>query len=159
MSLTVCPSIAPGASSASLLSMMKRTGVRGAPKLSWAAAVAVMSIILWLEGCRMLGLRLTVTMGADPQPMLVSCWQVPVLGSQESTVHGLPSSQMSCLPGWQVPLLHTSPAVQRFPSSHEPVLLVCRQPPLEQESVVHGLPSSQPEPASCWQVPVAGLQE
>ncbi len=50
---------------------------------------------------------------------LALCVQ-PVLASQASSLHGLPSSQPSLLPGAHVPLLHTSPTVHTLPSaSHE----------------------------------------
>jgi hypothetical protein len=78
---------------------------------------------------------------ALPSSHAPTCEQeVPV---QESTVHGSPSSQLSCVPLWQNPLLQTSPAVHGSPSLHEAVLLVCRQVSDEQESVVQTFPSSQ----------------
>ena len=67
----------------------------------------------------------------------------PPAGSQLSSVHGLPSSQLIALPAVQLPSLHTSEVVHRLPSSQGAVLLTWLQPPTGlQASVVHGLPSS-----------------
>ena len=64
-------------------------------------------------------------------------------GSQESSVHGLPSSQLRAAPV-QTPSEHMSPVVQAFPSSQGAVFGVLTQPVAgSQESSVHGLPSSQ----------------
>jgi hypothetical protein len=51
-------------------------------------------------------------------------WTHPVAGSQESSVHPLPSSQLSAGPPEHAPPLHTSPTVQASPSSHGAVLSV-----------------------------------
>ena len=50
--------------------------------------------------------------------------QVPVPGSHVSSVHGLTSSQLRGVPGWQVPPLHASPSVQALLSLHGSVLLL-----------------------------------
>src|SRR2546427_245463 len=68
----------------------------------------------------------------------------PVTASQASVVHTLPSSQLSGVPGLQVPPPHTSWPLQTVLSSHGFVLFVCPQPvTASQASVVHTLPSSQ----------------
>ena len=75
--------------------------------------------------------------------VLFACRQ-PLAGSQESVVHGLPSSQARVLPGWQAPAAQASPVVQTEPSEHGKLLLPCAQPPVgSQLSAVQGLPSSQ----------------
>src|SRR5207244_9222751 len=70
----------------------------------------------------------------------------PVAGSQESSVHGLPSSQLRAAPT-QTPSEHVSPVVQAFPSSHTVPAAASglEHAPVagSQESSVHGLPSSQ----------------
>lgn len=69
----------------------------------------------------------------------------PVVESQLSVVHGLPSSQSRGAPE-QDPPEHTSPVVQRSPSLQAAVLFVLTHvpPPMcVHESVVHGLSSSQ----------------
>jgi hypothetical protein len=51
-------------------------------------------------------------------------WTQPVAGSQESSVHGLLSSQPTAVPGWHDPPPQVSFAVQALPSSHDLALLV-----------------------------------
>src|SRR5439155_13596386 len=64
-------------------------------------------------------------------------------GLQESSVHTLPSSQLTAVPA-QVPFEHVSLLVQAFPSVQGAEFGVCRQPrPGSQLSFVHGFPSSQ----------------
>jgi hypothetical protein len=71
------------------------------------------------------------------------CWQ-PCTGSQESSVHGLPSSQFSGELGMHVPPPHTSAPLHTVPSAHETVFGVFAQPlTTEQVSSVHTLPSLQ----------------
>ncbi len=66
----------------------------------------------------------------------------PFLASQASVVQGLPSSQGSRAPGWQAPLPHWSPWVQRLPSLHGWTLLLKTQPNFRSQlSSVQGLPS------------------
>jgi hypothetical protein len=67
----------------------------------------------------------------------------PVTVSQESSVHGLPSSQTVGGPATQILLLHLSPEVQALPSSQFAVLAVWTQALALQESSVHGFASSQ----------------
>src|SRR5437667_392522 len=67
----------------------------------------------------------------------------PVGGSQESSVHGLPSSQLRAAPR-QLPSDPARRVVDLFPSSQGAVFGVLTQPVAgSQESSVHGLPSSQ----------------
>ncbi len=69
----------------------------------------------------------------------------PVAGSQPSSVQGLPSAHVAGEPPTHTPPAHTSPCVQKLPSSQGSVLATDAQPdPLAHASVVHGLPSSQP---------------
>jgi len=76
---------------------------------------------------------------------LLFVWTHPiVVGSQESVVQGLPSSQFGGAPPAQVPPLHVSPVVQALPSLHGALLFAWTHPPAgSQESFVQGLPSSQ----------------
>lgn len=75
--------------------------------------------------------------------VLFACAQ-PVPGLQESSVHGLPSSQPREPVATQDPPLQWSPVVQAFPSLHGAALFTCTQPVRgSQESSAHGLPSSQ----------------
>ena len=69
----------------------------------------------------------------------------PEAGSQESSVQGLLSLQVSAVPAWHVPPEHVSEPLQAFPSSQELVSsLVYTQPETgSHESSVQGLPSSQ----------------
>ncbi len=68
----------------------------------------------------------------------------PFAISQLSLVQGLPSSQATLLPGWQLPPAHVSPTVQTLPSLHGAVLLALLHAPDlgSQVSVVQGFPSS-----------------
>jgi hypothetical protein len=80
---------------------------------------------------------------------VLGVWMQPVVppkpdGMQESSVHGLLSSQLSGGPPLQVPPPHVSFVVHTFPSSHGSVLFVWTHPKIgSHESVVHGLLSSQ----------------
>ena len=67
----------------------------------------------------------------------------PVCESQESSVHGLTSSQSSgVVPGWHAPAEQVSPVVQASPSSHGAVLLTLTQSAFGlQESSVQTFPS------------------
>ena len=67
----------------------------------------------------------------------------PLVTSQPSLVHTLPSSQAKAAPGWQLPPPQTSTVVQALLSVQGKVLFWCVQPVLaSHSSVVHGLPSS-----------------
>jgi len=74
-----------------------------------------------------------------------ACW-IPLAGSQESIVHGLPSSRFGGLPATQLPApsqvslpLHTLPSEHVAPAAAG----VCLTPDAgSQLSLVHGLPSS-----------------
>ena len=68
----------------------------------------------------------------------------PFAGSHESSVHALPSSQLTAWPT-HLPPLHVSPVVQALASSQAATLLANTQLPVcvSQESSVHTLPSSQ----------------
>jgi hypothetical protein len=71
-------------------------------------------------------------------------WTQPLAGSQESSVHPLPSLQPSAGPPTQAPPLHTSAVVQAFPSLHAAALFACTQPVAGlQESSVQTLASPQ----------------
>jgi hypothetical protein len=75
--------------------------------------------------------------------VLFVCSHPPVLGSQLSVVHGLPSLQLNPVPGRHAPNAHTSPDVQPFPSSQAFELLLKTHPVIVlQLSVVHALASS-----------------
>ena len=81
-------------------------------------------------------------------------WMQPLVASQESSVHGLPSSHPPGLPGTQLPPAQVSPNVQTLPSVHAKVLFTWPQPPPGlQVSVVQGLLSSQPNAAPGTQLP------
>src|SRR5439155_1345728 len=71
---------------------------------------------------------LTVEAVPSSQGAVLFVWTHPVVGLQVSSVQGLPSLQFSGVPGWHVPPLHTSPAVQALPSEHGAVLFVWTQP-------------------------------
>ena len=74
---------------------------------------------------------------------LLKCWQ-PTPGAHLSSVHKLPSSQLSALTPPHVPPVQVSWVVQMLPSSQVEVLLTCTQPPVAlQLSVVQTLLSSQ----------------
>jgi hypothetical protein len=67
----------------------------------------------------------------------------PVAGLHVSSVHALPSLQITADPPTHAPLLHTSPDVQKLPSSHGSVLFVYAQPDAGlHESLVHQFPST-----------------
>lgn len=53
-----------------------------------------------------------------PEPETGVWTQLPVVGSQVSVVHGLPSSQSLACPGVQAPAWQVSLTVQGLPSSH-----------------------------------------
>jgi hypothetical protein len=75
---------------------------------------------------------------------VLALYTQPLLGSQESLVHGLPSSHVTLLPA-QKPPEHLSPWLQALPSSHPKVLFWNAQLPVVvlQLSVVQGLLSLQ----------------
>jgi hypothetical protein len=76
------------------------------------------------------------TLASSQLALLFVCTQ-PVSESQESSVHGLPSSQLVGPPPWQFPFWQKSPDVHSLPSSHGPVLDTWRQPvTVSQESSV-----------------------
>src|SRR5207247_845837 len=65
-------------------------------------------------------------------------------GLQESSVHGLPSSQLRAGPPAHAPEEHASFVVQALPSSHDAVLLMWTQPEAGlHESSVQPFPSLQ----------------
>lgn len=71
--------------------------------------------------------------------------QPPVVGSQASAVHALPSLHATTLPTHSA-ALHTSPPVQGLPSSHglpSPISIDVQVPAASQLSCVQGLPSLQ----------------
>src|SRR5207244_700655 len=78
------------------------------------------------------------------QAAVFGVWTQPVAGLQESSVHGLPSSQFAGGPPTHLPAAHVSPAVHAFPSSQGAVFGVFTQPVVGlQESFVHTFPSLQ----------------
>ena len=80
----------------------------------------------------------------------------PLVGSQASSVHRLPSLQLSSEPGWHAPVAQTSPLVQALLSLHGTVLFTCEQPPAAlHASVVHRLPSSQASAGPGTHTPLA----
>src|SRR5262249_39015162 len=87
-------------------------------------------------------------------PFGTGVWAQPVTELQVSAVHGLPSSQLTHVPGTQTPARQVSAPLQTFVSAHDVPSNagVCWQPVCAlQVSVVQTLPSSQ---LSC----VPGLQ-
>ena len=93
--------------------------------------------------------------------LLFTYAHLPVLGSHESLVQRLPSSQLTVDPARHEPPWQTSACVHGFLSSHAAVLAMEVHVPLwvSQESVVHGLPSSQTlsAPATHWPPAQASL--
>jgi len=86
------------------------------------------------------------------------CWHSES-GSQVSSVHRLPSSQLGGAPPTHSPPEQVSLVVQAFPSSHGNVLLTCTQPLTGwQESSVQTFPSSQVGGVPPWHVFVVELQ-
>ena len=80
----------------------------------------------------------------------------PVAGSQLSSVHTFPSSQLGAAPPTQAPLEQVSPAVHASPSLHGAVLFTWAQPVAgSQLSSVHTLPSSQSGAGPPTQIPLA----
>src|SRR3989304_960577 len=78
------------------------------------------------------------------QALLLFVFVHPLIESQASSVHILPSSQKSGEPDVHIPPLQTSIVVQTFPSSQRLLLFVFVHPLTEsQASSVHILPSSQ----------------
>jgi hypothetical protein len=96
-----------------------------------------------------LPLHVSLPLQALPSEQLVPvatgvCF-TPVFGSQESAVHGLPSSTVGGVPAAQVPLEHISTPLQALPSEHDVPFAtgVCVTPVTgSHPSAVHGLPSS-----------------
>ena len=76
------------------------------------------------------------------QPFVFGTLTQPLAGSQESLVHGLPSSQLTEKPA-QMLAPHTSPVLQALPSSHGTALGALPHSPLLQKSLVHKFSSSQ----------------
>ncbi len=75
--------------------------------------------------------------------ILFENWQ-PLMGSQVSFVHALPSLQLMVAPGLHAPAAQMSPPVQTLPSEHDAMLFTDLQPSAaEQVSSVHPLLSSQ----------------
>ena len=69
----------------------------------------------------------------------------PLMASQESMVHGLPSPQFTPPPDLHAPLEQLSPLVQALPSLQVPPMALWVQPlVVSQPSAVQTLPSSQP---------------
>src|SRR3972149_491207 len=78
------------------------------------------------------------------QALLLFVFVHPLIESQASSVHILPSSQKSGAPDVHIPPLQTSIVVQTFPSSQRLLLFVFVHPLTKsQASSVHILPSSQ----------------
>jgi len=117
----------------------------------WASQVSVVQGLLSLQALGPLGVQ-TPALQASPMvqallseqaAVLLLCWQ-PFDLSQESSVQGLPSSQLMALPGTQEPAAQVSPWEQTLASSQGALLLLCWQPfAKSQESLVQGLLSSQ----------------
>ncbi len=80
--------------------------------------------------------------------LLLTYVQLPLAGSQMSSVQLLPSLHCACLPGVHLPATQTSPRVQALPSEHAPLLLAMNTQPLmgSQVSAVQGLPSTHCRP-------------
>src|SRR5262245_41430642 len=77
---------------------------------------------------------------------LGACTQ-PVCGSQESSVHTLPSLQLTAGPATHMPLAQTSGEVHASPSSQRAMLKVARQVPAPSQAVsVQGFVSLQGAP-------------
>ena len=85
----------------------------------------------------------------------------PEAGSQESSVQGFPSLQVSAVPAWHVPPEHVSEPLHAFPSLQELVSsLVKTQPEAgSQESSVQGLPSLQVSAVPDWHTPPEQVSE
>src|SRR3990172_3473892 len=78
------------------------------------------------------------------QGAVLFTWTQLVAGSQLSSVHTLPSSQLEARPPTQTPSLHVSEVVHAFPSAHVAELLTYAHPVVgSQLSSVHTFPSSQ----------------
>jgi len=80
----------------------------------------------------------------------------PVMALQASAVQGLPSSQLSGVPGWQTPLTHVSAPLHTVVSAHDVPSNtgLCWHPVSALHvSLVHGLPSSQLGPVPGVQMP------
>src|SRR5437667_352120 len=112
-------------------------------------------------------------------------WTQPVAAVQESSVHGLPSSQFGGGPPTHLPPAHVSPVVQALPSSQraafalftQPVVALqtssvqafpssqlgagppTQRPPVQVSAVVQAFPSSQGAVFGVLTQPVAGSQE
>jgi len=63
-------------------------------------------------------------------PVFGRCAQIPVSGTQASSVHGFPSSQRGPVPGTHAPPEQVSPVVQAFPSSQLAVLFAYSHSPV-----------------------------
>ena len=90
------------------------------------------------------------------QGAVLLTWVQPVAGSQPSSVHTFPSSQLAVEPPTQTPPTQASPVVQPSPSLQGAVLLTCVQPLAgSQLSSVHTFPSSQSGAGPPTQTPPA----
>ncbi len=84
---------------------------------------------------------------------LSTCTQ-PLIAPHESSVHGLPSSQATLVPGTHCPAAQASPTVQTLLSEHGTVLATLLQPlRASQPSVVHKLLSSHDFATPGWHLP------
>jgi len=78
------------------------------------------------------------------------------LGSHESLVQPLPSSQDNANPGRHKPPRHVSATVHALLSEQSAILTACAQPTVaSQLSVVQGLPSSHPSLGPLMHTPLA----
>src|SRR5262244_1327622 len=78
----------------------------------------------------------------------VAAFAQPLSGSQESCVHGLPSSQSSGVPCWHAPApSHTSTPLQTLPSDGQGIPTPSNWHADEQQSPSVRLPSSHCSPA------------
>ena len=96
---------------------------------------------------------------AHAVPAATGVWLTPVVGSQLSAVHALPSSTTSGVPDWQLPApSHVSSPLHRSPSAHAvPTGTGVWLTPVagSQLSAVHGFPSSTTGGGPATHVPVA----
>jgi len=87
-------------------------------------------------------LTVHLSLSLHPAPGLALLTQ-PLFLSQLSTVHALPSSQLSCAPPLQDPLVHVSTLVHASPSEQPPDLGAVPHLPEEQTGSKHGPPPLQ----------------
>ena len=115
-----------------------------------------------LPGTQLPLAQMSMTVHALPsvQKLLLLVKVQPLVVSQASVVHGLPSLQATALPLAQLPPVQVSPLVQALPSVHGKLLLALTQPLAElHESLVHSLPSSQLGALPGTQLPPAQVSE